>query len=259
MSKIHNYKYLNEKVKDLIRQGRIKDIEELAKLYQDSKGKTARYSGNLNKMLKGEIPLPSMFAKWFANKFDYDLNMVMNEGEYKEEKSSGRYYEKRRNKKLNESDFVEVPVFSDGLVKATPDNSATSDVMNHPTELRLMPRNLFADAQAVLPVHGNSMTPSYPPGSEVALVRDNKNFFEYGEVYVIEVHGSDIPMLKRVYESEKEGYVTLYSDNTMVQETGPRKGKYFYPPLDVKIEEIRAKWSVIGDQKRRKNQVILHK
>jgi len=171
------------------------------------------------------------------------------------------YYVQRRNNKLHENEVKEVPVLGDGAVKGTPHGNSVSDIRFTPTEMRVVSKSMFDDAVAILPVFGNSMTPTYPPGSEVALVPDHSTIFEPGEVYAIEVKGSDLPILKRVFPSDKEGCILLYSDNTMKHESGPREGQFFYPPYDFPLSEMKenGKWSVIGDQKRRKNKTIFHR
>lgn len=166
-----------------------------------------------------------------------------------------------RNKKLNKSDMVALPVFGDNAVKGNPHGESITDVAYHPTEMRIVARSMFEDAVAILPVYGNSMTPTHPPGSEVALMPDNSSIFEPGEVYALEVKGSSLPILKRVFPSEKEGYIQLYSDNTMKHESGPRAGQFFYPPYDFPLSELKpnGKWAVVGDQKRKRNKPILHR
>jgi len=171
------------------------------------------------------------------------------------------FTEHLRKKKLFSKDDKEIPVFGDNAVQGTPHGQGTTDIAYVPTEMRIVSRSMFEDAVAILPVFGNSMTPTYPPGSEVALVPDSSTFFEYGEVYALEVKGSNLPILKRVFPSEKEGCILLYSDNTMKHESGPRQGQFFYPSYDLPLSEIKTngKWAVIGDQKRRKNKPILHR
>lgn len=158
------------------------------------------------------------------------------------------------------ADMVQLPVIDSGVSGGMGDDA--NDLSHEPKEYRLVPRSLFDDAIGILPVYGNSMTPSYPPGAEVALGTYEKGmggqwYFEWGEVYAIQLESSPRPVLKRVYESDKEGSITLYSDNTMKHDTGPREGKYFYPPKDIPVSTIVAVYEVIGDCKRRKNKVVM--
>lgn len=166
-----------------------------------------------------------------------------------------------RDRKLSKMDTVELPVFGDNAVKGNPHGESVTDIVYQPTEMRIVARSMFEDAVAILPVYGNSMTPTHPPGSEVALMPDMTAIFEYGEVYALEIKGSSLPILKRVFPSEKEGYIQLYSDNTMKHESGPREGQFYYPPYDLPLSELKpnGKWSVVGDQKRKKNKSILHR
>jgi len=187
--------------------------------------------------------------------FDF-IWLTTGEGEMLNTKS---FQEKLREIKLNSSDEKTIPVMSEGGAMATPNVQGQSDLSFTPTEMRVVSRSMFEDAEAILPVFGNSMTPYYPPGSEVALALDESSFFTNGEVYAIEVKGSNLPLLKRIYEAEDNDYIILYSDNTMKHESGPREGKYFYPPQEIHKSEIMRKWAVIGDQKRRKNKPIYHR
>lgn len=152
-------------------------------------------------------------------------------------------------------DYVILPTWSGGAQASAHDQHAT-DVAHH--DYVRVPRDLFEDAEAVLPVFGNSMTPSYPPGAQLALALDETKFFEYGEVYVLKLKGKVRPLLKRVFESERgDEWITLVSDNTILHPDGPRVGKPMYPPQDIQREIIDEVWEVIGDQKRRKNKAIL--
>lgn len=79
-----NYQYLREKINELIFLKKIKDVEDLARQYQSSKGLESRYSGNLNSFLSGSKKLSGDFAMWFSEKYGFDLEMIKTDGEIPE-------------------------------------------------------------------------------------------------------------------------------------------------------------------------------
>lgn len=165
------------------------------------------------------------------------------------------YYKRRFHDKITEDDFKELPVFSEGARSGLPD---TYDDVRHAVETARVPRDLFDDAEALLQTFGNSMLPGYPPGSYLALAKDPGDFFEYGEVYVLQLKSKKKPVFKRVFPSVKgEDYISLHSDNNVVHEAGERKGMPYYPSQDIPKEMVIMKWEVIGSQKRNKNKAML--
>lgn len=259
-SKKFNYPNLERAIKELIFKGLVKDIEEIAKKYSDQYAKKGRYSPNLRAFLNGTKRLSSKFAKWFAETYGYDIKWLESDNINNPPQPEIKDFTKElRDKKNGGSDSKEIAVIGDGGMRATPNGNSVSDLSYRPTEMRIVSRSMFGDAVAIMPVFGNSMNPTFPPGCEVALAKFDSSIFEYGEAYALELYGSDLPILKRVYQSEKEGFVQLYSDNTTKYEVGPKQGQYQFPPYDISLKEIRQKWAVIGDQKRRKNKAIFQK
>lgn len=83
-NKTYDYKFFKDKLKQLIFEGKIQSKEHLGKLFADYanlKGKRP-YSTSLSKINKGEIEMPTEFAIWFAEKFGYNVKMIMSEGDY---------------------------------------------------------------------------------------------------------------------------------------------------------------------------------
>lgn len=165
-------------------------------------------------------------------------------------------YWKQLQKKKIQDDYKEIPVYGDNKVLATPELNE-SQSLYQPTEYRKVSRSMFEDAAAIMPVYGSSMMPMYPPGCEVALIPDNASFFVWGDVYALEIKGSEIPLLKRVYPGRDEDRIKLVSDNNMRHSEGDMQGELYYPALEIHLEEIIRKWAVIGDQKRRLNKGIM--
>ncbi len=120
--------------------------------------------------------------------------------------------------------------------------------------------DLLHDSESAIRIYGNSMIPNYPPGCVVGLVKCSSDFIEPGEVYVIETR--DRRLLKRVfYKNDDTGgeSITLYSDNIMKFEGGPRDGQFAYPPVELPKTEIIALYQVTGVIKRNANSVILNR
>ena len=120
--------------------------------------------------------------------------------------------------------------------------------------------DLLSDSEAAIRIFGNSMLPNYPSGCVVGLIKHTDSFIIPGEIYVVETRSARL--LKRLFykednpESEK---VTCMSDNTMVFDSGARKGKLAYPPFDVLLTEIIALYLVTGVIKRNTNSLIINK
>lgn len=86
----------------------------------------------------------------------------------------------------------------------------------------------FKNSDFLIRVKGDSMTPKYNSGDLVACKRVNETYFiQWGHVYVIYTESQGI-MIKRLQQSEKEGYVKCVSDNEK------------YAPFDVPMADIRS-------------------
>ena len=83
-------------------------------------------------------------------------------------------------------------------------------------------------------VSGSSMYPKYSNGDLLActIVRDIL-FFQWGKVYVID--SSQGVLVKRIFESDKKGFIRLVSDNSD-----------HYPPFEFPTSDIRSIAIVAG-------------
>jgi len=114
--------------------------------------------------------------------------------------------------------------------------------------------DLLRDSEAAFTVYGNSMNPNYPSGCILGIKRCYDGFIQPGEIYVLETKSNRV--FKRLYyNDEKTGY-TCFSDNTLVHENGALKGKYYYPPFDVRYEDVIRVFDVTGMIKRTRNSGI---
>lgn len=107
---------------------------------------------------------------------------------------------------------------------------------------------LLKESEAAIRVYGNSMIPNYPAGCVIGTRLHMDNFIEPGRVYVIETRSGRY--LKRLYyNSDKTGFECL-SDNHMVYEEGPRKGKLYYPEFEIPFSDVVRIHKVVGVIKR---------
>jgi phage repressor protein C with HTH and peptisase S24 domain len=86
----------------------------------------------------------------------------------------------------------------------------------------------------VVPVYGESMSPTYPSGSLV-LARNYerwREYIDYGSTYIVELDDGT-RLIKIVTKSESEGRITLHSINST------------YTDNDVPITIIRRMYRVI--------------
>lgn len=117
--------------------------------------------------------------------------------------------------------------------------------------------DLLSDSEAAFTVYGNSMTPAYPSGCVLGLIRNYDNFIQPGETYVLLTKSNRV--FKRLYyNDDKTGYICI-SDNTMKHEAGPMTGKYFYPPFEVKGEDVISVFDVTGMIRRNRNSAIMQR
>lgn len=92
----------------------------------------------------------------------------------------------------------------------------------------------FKHANFLIRVKGNSMYPKYSSGDIVACKKITETlFFQWNKIYAIYTNSQGI-MVKRVNQSNKDGYILLVSDNEK------------YRPFDVPLSDIVAIALVIG-------------
>ena len=91
----------------------------------------------------------------------------------------------------------------------------------------------FGGADFLFRVRGDSMVPKYMPGDIVACKRvDAPIWFQPGKVYAIDT--SQGVLIKRVQPSEREGFISLHSDNEK------------YRPFDLPAYELHDVAIVMG-------------
>ncbi|GHV35641.1 hypothetical protein FACS1894180_0330 [Bacteroidia bacterium] len=83
-------------------------------------------------------------------------------------------------------------------------------------------------------VSGSSMYPKYSNGDILACRKiEDILFYQWGKIYVIDC--SQGVLVKRIFESKNNNYITLVSDN-----------KEKYPPFDLPKSDIRSLSIVLG-------------
>lgn len=115
--------------------------------------------------------------------------------------------------------------------------------------------DFLRDSECAIRIYGNSMTPNYPSGCIIGLRLVKDGIVQYGNVYVIETE--DNRYFKRLYKDDDGSGYSCYSDNDMVFETGPRKGKHFYEPFTIPLTHVRRIFRVIGMIKRNEHSGII--
>ncbi len=120
--------------------------------------------------------------------------------------------------------------------------------------------DILRDSEAALRIAGNSMMPGYPPGCVVGLIKRQSLRIIPGEVYVYET--LDGRWIKRLFykndDPASDTYICI-SDSVTKFETGPREGKLYYPPSELKADEIINLFTVVGVIKRNSNGMINYK
>lgn len=93
----------------------------------------------------------------------------------------------------------------------------------------------FAEADFLITVMGDSMQPTLASGDVLAVkrVEASKLWFQWGKIYVLATRQGCI--VKRIMPSDKEGCVSIVSDN-----------KSQYPAYDLEGDEINSIGLVIG-------------
>ena len=105
-------------------------------------------------------------------------------------------------------------------------------VLEYECERYVVP--IFNGADFLIPVSGNSMTPTYYPGDIVACKRVPLSglFFQWGKIYVIDT--SQGPLIKRIKPGQTPEQLCIVSDNND------------YDPFQLPIADVRAVALVVG-------------
>lgn len=110
-------------------------------------------------------------------------------------------------------------------------SSPNIQVMDYETEQYCIP--MFRSAHFLIPVHGDSMYPTYNNGDVVACKRlENWTFFQFGRVYVVNTDQGIL--IKRVMQGSTSEHLLLCSDNK------------YYQPFEIHLEELLGVAIVIG-------------
>lgn len=92
----------------------------------------------------------------------------------------------------------------------------------------------LVDVSFMLRVRGSSMVPKYNAGDIVACrIIKSRGFIQWNKIYVIATKEQGI-LVKRLHQSEKEGYYLAVSDNP------------HYKPFDIPFDEISGIALVLG-------------
>lgn len=194
-------------------------------------------------MTSGKKPISEAFANKVCEIFDVNIDWLRSgQGEMLKENIS--------NKQHSDNDEVltgkVIPLY-DAAASAGTAYSTNTNAVSLPMAM-IEIGALLNDSQMALRVYGNSMIPNYPAGCIVGLRVHNDRFIVPGNVYVVET--MDDRYIKRLYYNEDKTAFDCSSDNHMVHDDGPRKGKFFYPNFEIPLEDVRRLFKVVGVIKR---------
>lgn len=82
----------------------------------------------------------------------------------------------------------------------------------------------------MIEIEGDSMYPTLSNGDYIVIRKQESQLFKWGELYVVDTR--DGMAIKRVFPSEDNKFISLYSDNK------------FYRPYEIKIDSILSVWTV---------------
>ena len=103
--------------------------------------------------------------------------------------------------------------------------------MEYECEKYIVPQ--FSGADFLIRVQGDSMVPKYIPGDIVACKRiTDRLWFQWGKAYVVDTRQG--VLIKRIEPSEKEGCISMRSENEK------------YKPFDLPEEELNGVAIVVG-------------
>lgn len=167
------------------------------------------------------------------------------------------FHKQLHEQKLNGIKENTIPYYGEPIAVGGTNYSADMTAITQPTD-RLDIGDVLRDSQCAMQVFSNSMTPNYPPGCIVGLIKKENKIIEPGRVYVIET--VDDRIIKRLYPSieNKLSAFLCVSDNSMKWESGPMAGQYFFPPFEIAFEDIVRLYTVTGVVKRNRSSMIVN-
>lgn len=198
-------------------------------------------SGYISRMMKSVDPLPSKLKKKLSDVFQISKVYLDSDG------IEGSVF-------LQESTRRRVPLIGDGA--AGGDMQINVQDANYIDDY-IDVGDLLKDSEAAFTVYGNSMAPAYASGVILGIRQCFDNFIQPGELYLLVTKSNRI--FKRLYYTDDKTAFTCYSDNTMAHETGPLKGKYYYPPFEVPLTEVLHIYDITGMIKRTRNSGIINR
>lgn len=162
-----------------------------------------------------------------------------------EEDAPTSYVKTRRNLKIQNEKPNTLMYYEIGAHAGTAHSAEILPVRKSEGVLRIS--DLFKGSEYAIRINGNSMIPSYPPGAIIGIREIPDKMIQPGSVYVVE-KDSDLWIKRLFYKEERQdtGVFEMISDNGMVYENGPRKGKLCYPPFEIEIDKVRRLFKVTG-------------
>lgn len=173
-------------------------------------------------------------AKFLAYFPEVDANWLMTgEGEMLKETTSAQSTCPKTSVAVRDSTHKGIPYVRQSAIAGFGNTDFTlteQDVK----EYYVIPMFRFLNIDFMIDVHGSSMIPKYNSGDIIActIIREC-TFIQWNKCHVIATREQGI-LVKRLRQSDKEGYLTAVSDNKE------------YPPFDVPLSEITGIALVVG-------------
>lgn len=213
--------------------------------------------GYISTLLKSKDDLPFKLQKKLHEIFGIKQLWLATNGEQGEMFNSDlidRQNESIRSRKSPEKPSRRVPMI--GEAAAGGDMEINVHEGHTPTDY-IDVGDLLSDSEAAFTVYGNSMTPAYPSGCVLGIKRNLDGFIQPGETYLLLTKSNRI--FKRLYyNDDKTGYL-CYSDNIQKYSDGPFEGRFFYPPFEVKGDDVISVFDITGMIKRNRNSGIINR
>lgn len=115
--------------------------------------------------------------------------------------------------------------------------------------------DLLRDSEAAFTVYGSSMVPNYPSGCILGIRQNYDSFIQPGEIYLLVTRSNRV--FKRLFLNESGTGYYCHSDNLLTYDSGPMKGKPYYPDFEVPFEDVISIHDVVGVIKRTRNSNVI--
>ena len=141
-----------------------------------------------------------------------------------------------------------IPLYDSFIYSEIDDTADITSVTHEPTEY-INAGDWFKDADAAMRIHSDSMHPYYYVGSIIPLkLIKNIKLIIYGSDYMIET--DEYRIVKRILKGTNKEAIMAFSTNTVHIDDGSDKGRLMFEPFEIKFNDIRRLFLVLGSVSR---------